>query len=436
MAQHTISYHKDLLGWIPTPQKLTVPGPTSATTLILEDLAAPASTNYQMAIIPIGGSATNFYTVEARRFTGYDVKLPGEAVIIHNVDTTEGIPALLAPEGLSSTDPNARWTVGETFIDEANKIAVIVNSVTTTGFQVTILNGNLPPISDAGGSYTQECTGVTATVALDGSGSSDPDGAPLIYSWSTTCPGGTFDNSTIAQPTLTLNTSASCVVSCQVLLTVTDNHGISDSDSAIVTIQDTTSPVITCPADTTIQCDASSDPANTGFATATDSCTPTPTVAYVDVTTPGSCPQASTMLRTWTATDGCGNSSSCVQSIQVADTTAPVIQNVGATPNVLWPPNHKMVPVVVRATATDNCDTAPQCRITSVTSDEPVNGHGKGKKTPDWNITDDLRVKLRAERLGTGGGRIYTITVTCTDACGNSSTGNTTVTVPHDKKKK
>jgi hypothetical protein len=96
-----------------------------------------------------------------------------------------------------------------------------------------------------------------------------------------------------------------------------------------------------------------------------------------------------------------------------------------------------MVPIRVTATATDNCDTAPHCEITSVTSNEPVNGRGSGKKADDWNITTGtLRVKLRAERLGTGDGRIYTITVTCSDACGNSSTGNTTVTVPHDKKKK
>jgi len=436
MAQHTISYHKDLLGWIPAAQKMTIPPPPSAITLTLEDLAAPASTNYQMAIIPIGGSATNFYTVEARRFTGYDAKLPDEAVIIHNVDTTEGIPALLAPEGLGSTDPDVMFTVGETFIDATNKIAVIVNSATTTGFGVTILNGNLPPTSDAGGPYTAECAGAATTVALDGSGSTDPDGDPLTYSWSTNCPGGTFDTSTIAQPTLTINPSANCAFICQVSLTVTDNKGISDSDSVTVTIRDTTSPVITCPADTTIECDDPSAPANTGVATATDSCNPTPTVTYADAASPGSCPQASTILRTWTATDGCGNLSSCLQNIHVADTTPPVVKNVGATPNVLWPPNNKMIPVVVTASATDNCDTAPRCSITTVSSDEPVNGRGKSKKTPDWNITDELRVKLRAERLGTGAGRIYTITVTCTDACGNSSTGNTIVTVPHDKKKK
>src|SRR4030095_4167391 len=40
--------------------------------------------------------------------------------------------------------------------------------------------------------------------------------------------------------------------------------------------------------------------------------------------------------------------------------------------------------------------------------------------------------QLRSERSGNGTGRIYTISVTCTDQYGNSSTSTTTVTVPHD----
>jgi M6 family metalloprotease-like protein len=430
IAQHTISYHKDLLDWIPGPRKTTVAADDSDT-VILEDLAAPATTNYQMVSIPIGGSATNFYTVEARRFTGYDVKLPDEGVIIHNVDTTEGIPAVLEPDAGDREDP---WNVGETFIDATNSIAVIVRADTGSGFQVTVSNGNLPPTSDAGGPYAAECMAPATTVALDGSGSSDPEGSSLTYSWSRTCE-GTFDDPTIEQPTLTVNTSNVCTQACSVSLTVTDNEDLMGvSDSAIVTILDTTPPTLVgVPIDETVECDAVPPPA---VVTATDTCDTNVTPSFEETRVDGSCPDKYTLTRTWTATDGCGNSISSDQIITVQDTTAPVIDNLAASPDTLWPPNHKMVSVTVAVDASDNCDAQPMCQITSVSSNETANGSGDGNTASDWEITGDLTVKLRAERSGTGDGRFYTITVTCADACGNSSEEATAVvTVPHDKGK-
>jgi hypothetical protein len=49
---------------------------------------------------------------------------------------------------------------------------------------------------------------------------------------------------------------------------------------------------------------------------------------------------------------------------------------------------------------------------------------------------DAHHVKLRAERLGSGNGRIYAITITCTDAAGKSSSQAVEVSVPHDQSKK
>jgi len=67
-----------------------------------------------------------------------------------------------------------------------------------------------------------------------------------------------------------------------------------------------------------------------------------------------------------------------------------------------------------------------------VTSNEPVDGLGDGDTGPDWQITGDLTVNLRAERSGQGSGRIYTITIECTDFSGNSSTKTVTVSVPRN----
>ena len=71
--------------------------------------------------------------------------------------------------------------------------------------------------------------------------------------------------------------------------------------------------------------------------------------------------------------------------------------------------------------------------VTLISSDEPVEGKGDGNREPDWAVTGDLTLKLRAERAGKGDGRVYTIDVTCTDTWGNSSSESTTVTVPHNK---
>jgi CSLREA domain-containing protein/uncharacterized repeat protein (TIGR01451 family) len=139
---------------------------------------------------------------------------------------------------------------------------------------------------------------------------------------------------------------------------------------------------------------------------------------------------------TLTVTDAVGASASCQATVMVVDQTPPVIQSMAASPNVLWPPNHQMVPVNVALSASDRCDLVPSCRITSVSSNEPVSGAGAGNTAPDWEITGNLAVNLRAERSGKGTGRVYTIAAMCTDASGNSSTKTATVTVPHDQGKK
>lgn len=116
------------------------------------------------------------------------------------------------------------------------------------------------------------------------------------------------------------------------------------------------------------------------------------------------------------------------------DSQGPTISGVSATPRTLWPPNHKWWTVAVRYTATDNCSA-----VTSslrVTSDEPVNGIGDGNTAPDWEVVNANTVRLRAERSGTGDGRVYTITITAVDASGNETTATVLVTVAHDQRKK
>jgi hypothetical protein len=104
-----------------------------------------------------------------------------------------------------------------------------------------------------------------------------------------------------------------------------------------------------------------------------------------------------------------------------------------ASPNTLWPPNHRLVNVTVSYDVTDTCSLTPSSCTLDVTSNEPINGTGDGDTSPDWIILDANHVLLRAERAGNGNGRIYTITITCVDSSGNSSSHSVTVSVPHDR---
>ncbi|MGH9457275.1 MAG: choice-of-anchor Q domain-containing protein [Thermoanaerobaculia bacterium] len=126
-----------------------------------------------------------------------------------------------------------------------------------------------------------------------------------------------------------------------------------------------------------------------------------------------------------------GGTSFLTTTLRVVDTTAPSIDAISASPEILWPPNHQMIPVTVTVDATDACGTA-SCRIVAITSNEPANGRGDGNDEPDWIITGDLTAELRAERSGKGSGRVYTLTIACSDGT-NESVSEVTVTVPRNR---
>jgi hypothetical protein len=137
---------------------------------------------------------------------------------------------------------------------------------------------------------------------------------------------------------------------------------------------------------------------------------------------------------TYSVSDPAGHASSVQRTVVVEDTTGPDLSRALASPSVLWPPNHKLVPVTVDVSVSDACDASPRCRIVSVASNEPVNGLGDGDSAPDWQVTGERTLMLRAERSGRGSGRLYSVGLVCTDAAGNESRGSAAVTVPHDQR--
>jgi hypothetical protein len=173
--------------------------------------------------------------------------------------------------------------------------------------------------------------------------------------------------------------------------TATDDCGNQSTATRTFTTQDNTAPqLIGVPQNATMQC---GEPVPNAVVSAIDNCDAEPVVAMSAQTIPAECGYS--LLRTWTATDACGNTTSLSQTTTFEDTTDPVLVGLpaGGTVNCGAIPDGEDFDV----TATDNCVNA--ITVTSTYSDQ-----------------------------GSGCNIVRTITWTATDACGNSSTASRTFT--------
>ncbi|MEZ4950506.1 MAG: hypothetical protein R2784_14135 [Saprospiraceae bacterium] len=112
--------------------------------------------------------------------------------------------------------------------------------------------------------------------------------------------------------------------------TATDACGNSATTQQIITVQDIDAPVISgVPSDETVECDAVPPVPQSGVdVTVLDNCDATPVLTLQNKTINGGCPNSYQIIRTWTATDICGNTSEASYTLTVEDTQAPEFSNV------------------------------------------------------------------------------------------------------------
>ena len=126
--------------------------------------------------------------------------------------------------------------------------------------------------------------------------------------------------------------------------------------SFIITVEDKTAPVITCPANLTVKC-PDEVPLPEAF-TVFDPCSPTgyASVEYVsDVKSNETCLNRYTITRTYKATDASGNTSTCAQIITINDNVPPLFDQ----PKPISPLNVAcpfQVPIPDAFTAHDECN--------------------------------------------------------------------------------
>jgi hypothetical protein len=340
--------------------------------------------------------------------------------VSNDPDSCGAVVTYTAPSGEACGTVTCDHPSGSVFPLGDTTVTCTSSAGPSCSFKVTVNDTQNPTISvppDA--SY--ECASQVPLASTSQATASDNCGTPTI---------GVSDSSnggagSIASPLIITRT-----------YTATDGAGLTASASQTITVVDDTPPVVTPPAGVTVVADASTCSAalNPGTATATDNCSGASVSGTRSDSLPLNVPYpVGTTTITWTATDTHGNSASASQTITVQDAQAPVVTNLSASPASLWPPNHTMQDVAVSYDASDNCGGV-NCVIGSVTSNEPVNGTGDGDTAPDWVIVDNHHVQLRAERAGGGTGRVYTITVVCTDSSNNVTTKTVTVSVPKSQK--
>jgi len=201
------------------------------------------------------------------------------------------------------------------------------------------------------------------------------------YAWSITG-NGSLTGPTNAQ---TVNATAGnfCGTNFTVVLNVVSNN-CSSQCSTDVAVSDTTQPIIVCPPDRVLECTVPPTTNNTGVATATDACSGIASITFLDASDVTNCTGKATILRTWTAIDGCGNTATCLQTISFKDTVPPIIIcPTNITLECTVPPTTDNTGV---ATATDTCSGVTN--ISFVDAYATTNCTGKGAILRTWTAWD------------------------------------------------
>ncbi|MBL7784098.1 MAG: HYR domain-containing protein [Saprospiraceae bacterium] len=184
-----------------------------------------------------------------------------------------------------------------------------------------------------------------------------------------------------------------------ITVTVTDNHGNSTTCNVSVTIDDNTAPTITCPASVTVGTDVDKCTAVVTYSipTVSDDC-PNPVLAQTSGLVSGAIFPMGATVQTYQVTDAGGNTATCSFTVTVVDMQAPTAVCKDITVDLSAAGAVTVMAAQIGGNSTDNCTAVPALA--------PLNTNYTCANVGDNNIT-----------------------LTVTDAAGNTSTCVATVTV-------
>ncbi len=350
-----------------TPFVLTIPA-VATDAVGVANITSDAIANFPLGF-PYGASTVTWTATDAARnsstatqtITVVDTTPPSLNVPANvTVEATGALTAaslgsasgtdLFGPVTFGNDAP-ASYAVGATTI---HWTATDANGNSTIGTQTVTVTDHTPPTVIAPAAITMEANAPLTIVSLGSASASD-----LVDGVVTATPDQTGP---FAPGTYTITWSA------------TDAHSNTGTATQTVTVTDHTAPVITAPANVSIEANAVNSSVAIGTATASDL---VDGVVSVSNNAPATFPLGTTVVN-WTATDANGNVSTGTQNVTITDTTAPVL-TVPAAVNV--------EANAVNSTVSIGTATATDIFAVTVTSNAPAT-YPLGTTVVTWTATD------------------------------------------------
>lgn len=217
----------------------------------------------------------------------------------------------------------------------------------------------------------------------------DVSNSGIINNWLTSSITSTAPGCNDFAPIVVTNDFVSAPSSCDptintvtVTFTATNECGNIATDSAIITLVDTQSPVITYqPQDVYLECNSPTFVADStfwvdkfGLGTAVDNCG-IPTASFLAVPVTSLCGGTSATQFSFVATDDCGNSITAFANLFVLDLTAPTL-TLPTAPNTIACDaiGTSLADWLASASATDDCDGTASVTSTLISKIESCDG--------------------------------------------------------------
>jgi gliding motility-associated-like protein len=343
---------------------------TATQTIIINDTTVPVVTGTLTASNINGCSIADapiaMTTVAALEIAGLSIS---------DNCTTDVNLVVTSSDGTASGTCPITFTRTYTIKDACNNATTATQTITINDTIAPVVTGTLTSVNISGCPLTDPSAAMTTVAALELAGVTISDNCST--------------DANLVVTSIDSNATGICPIVFTRTYTIKDACNNAVTTTQTITISDTTPPDFSgiLPQNITLECNQTIPSAS--ILTATDNCTSVVTVNFTEQNIQGTCPNNYSIIRTWVATDICGNSQAHTQQITIQDTTPPVF--VGSFPTIEVFAKCDGIPAAPVLTATDNCGSA------TVTYSEV-------------KIDGDCTNKYRLER-----------TWTATDSCGNET---------------